>query len=357
MINAIIGKDEKTMKKIRFLALTLCLALVVCMAGSSFAFAGAEASLKAPSSVKAISSGTTTVKVSWSKVSGAEKYQVYRYYSSSKSWKIVRTTANATVSFTGLTKNTTYKFKVRAVSGDSKSDYSNVVSAKTGVVTKISLDRKTKPLYGTASFTLKATVTAKAPSKTVTWTSSDKSIATVSSSGRVTAKGKGTVKITAKAHNGATASCLVTVGTKFDQTYQKEMLRLVNNLRAEKGLKPLQYAYSIQAASDLRAQEAWANKDMGHMRYTKKGTEGDFDSVYTDLGLKLSYRGTAENLAWRTDSYSDAKAAAQVYFNQWKNSKYHLANMLHKNAKSMAVSYHYQSGRTFAAASAQLFLM
>ena len=30
-------------KKIRFLALTLCLALVVSMAGSSFAFAGAEA--------------------------------------------------------------------------------------------------------------------------------------------------------------------------------------------------------------------------------------------------------------------------------------------------------------------------
>ena len=66
------------------------------------------------------------------------------------------------------------------------------------------------------------------------------------------------------------ASCLVTVGTEFDQTYQKEMLRLVNNLRKEKGLKPLQYAYSIQAASDLRAQEAWANKDMGHMRYTNK---------------------------------------------------------------------------------------
>ena len=36
MINAIIGKDEKTMKKIRFLALTLCLALVVSMSGSSF---------------------------------------------------------------------------------------------------------------------------------------------------------------------------------------------------------------------------------------------------------------------------------------------------------------------------------
>lgn len=346
------------MKKIRFLVLMLSMALVVCMAGSSLAFAGAEASLKAPTSVKALSSGTSTVKISWGKVSGAEKYQVYRYYNSSESWKRVRTTTGVSASFTGLAKSTTYKFKVCAVSGDTKSAYSSEVSAKTGVVTKISLDRKTKPLYGTgASFTLKATVTAKAPSKDVRWTSSDKNIATVSTSGKVTAKGKGTVKITAKAHNGATASCLVTVGTKFDQTYQKELLRLVNNLRKENGLKPLKYAYSIQAAADLRAQEAWANKDLAHMRYTKKGTKGDFDSVYTDLGLKLSYRGTAENLAWRTNSHSDAKTAAQVYFNQWKDSKAHLANMLHKDAKSMAVSYYYSAGRTFAAASAQLFLM
>ena len=346
------------MKKVRFLVLALCAALVVCMTGSIMAFAGAEASLKAPSSVKALSSGTTAVKVSWSKVSGAEKYQVYRYYSSSKSWKRVRTTENASASFTGLAKSTTYKFKVRAVSGDKKSDYSATVSSKTGVVTKISLDRKTKPLYGEgAAFTLKATVTAKAPSKTVRWTSSNKQIATVSDTGKVTAKGKGTVKITAKAHNGAVATCLVTVGTEFDQAYQKEILRLVNQLRAEKGRKPLSYAYNIQSAADLRAQEAWTNKDMGHMRYTKSGVKKDFDSVYTDLGLKLSYRGTAENLAWRSDYHGDAKAAAQVYFNQWKNSKFHLENMLRKEAKSMAVSYYYQSGRTFAATSAQLFLL
>ena len=93
------------------------------------------------------------------------------------------------------------------------------------------------------------------------------------------------------------------------------------------------------------------------MRYTKSGAKKDFDSVYTDLGLKLSYRGTAENLAWRSDYHDDAKAAAKVYFNQWKNSKFHLENMIRKEAKSMAVSYYYQSGRTFAATSAQLFLL
>ncbi len=357
---------KKKMRKYKLLILTLCILLTVSMTAGQLVFAAEDGSgptvsqqaqLKAPTSVKALSSGQTSIKVSWKKVSGAEKYQVYRYYSKSDSWKKVRTTTKTETTFTGLSKNTTYRYKVRAVRGESVSAFCREVSAKTGVVTKISLSRKIKSLYGSDTFTLEATVTAKAPSKEVRWSSADKSIATVSASGKVTAKGKGIVKITAKAHNGATASCLVTVGTEFDKKYQQEILRLVNKLRAENGLKPVKYAYNIQAATDVRAQEAWAYKSMGHHRYTKNGTTADFDSVYTDLGLKLSYGGTGENLAWRTDSYSDPVQAAQVYFNQWKNSAPHRANILHKNAKSMAVTYMYQRGQEFPGVSAQLFLM
>jgi uncharacterized protein YjdB len=60
--------------------------------------------------------------------------------------------------------------------------------------------------------TLHATVNPNnAADKTVTWSSSDTAVATVSSSGKVTAIAAGTATITARTVNGLTATCVVTV--------------------------------------------------------------------------------------------------------------------------------------------------
>lgn len=354
------------MKKLKTLILTLCVVFTVNMTAAQAVFAAEsdtgvnmyqQSEIRVPSSVKAVSSGANSIKLSWKKVSGADKYQIYSCDTKSNTWKRVRTTAKTETTFTGLSKNTTYQYKVRVVDAGKTSEFSSEVSSKTGVVTKISLNRSSKCIYGSETFTLKATVTAKAPSKTVRWTSADESIAEVSTSGKVTAKGKGTVKITAEAHNGAVASCMVTVGTEFDKAFQQEMLRLVNELRKQKGLPSIKYAYEIQAATDTRAYEAWAYKKLGHMRYNKYGKEVPFNSVYEDLGLKISYSGTGENLAWRSNSFADPVAAARAYFEQWKNSPSHRENILRKGIKSMAVSYIYRHGPEYAGASAQLFLM
>lgn len=64
------------------------------------------------------------------------------------------------------------------------------------------------------SFALKAVV--KGASNKVTWTTSDKTIATVSSTGKVTGKKAGTVTITATA-NGVSAKCKITVNKTKDE--------------------------------------------------------------------------------------------------------------------------------------------
>ena len=59
---------------------------------------------------------------------------------------------------------------------------------------------------------LEATITPEdATTKTITWTSSNTDVATVSSEGIVTAKGGGTTVITATTNNGKTAKCTITV--------------------------------------------------------------------------------------------------------------------------------------------------
>lgn len=79
-------------------------------------------------------------------------------------------------------------------------------------VSSITLSDTNEVLY--LGFTHFLTATVKpdnANDKSLTWSSSDTSVVTVSSSGSVTAKGLGTATVTARATNGVSASCVFTV--------------------------------------------------------------------------------------------------------------------------------------------------
>lgn len=88
-------------------------------------------------------------------------------------------------------------------------------------VTKIKLNKYSAKVLVGNSVKLKATVKPKnATIKSVTWSSDDKGVATVSSSGRVIAVGEGLVKIKAKAKDGSgkTATCIVRVTEPIEAT-------------------------------------------------------------------------------------------------------------------------------------------
>jgi len=80
---------------------------------------------------------------------------------------------------------------------------------------KVTLNRTTMTIIAGKYFTLKATVTpSNANDKTITWTSSDETIAAVSSTGVVMGINKGTATITVKTMNGKIAKCVVKVLSK-----------------------------------------------------------------------------------------------------------------------------------------------
>lgn len=79
-------------------------------------------------------------------------------------------------------------------------------------VTKVTLNKTSAAMKTGEKLQLSATVLPQtAADKTVTWESSDKSVAEVDSKGVVSAISKGSAKITAKAKNGVSASCIITV--------------------------------------------------------------------------------------------------------------------------------------------------
>ena len=80
-------------------------------------------------------------------------------------------------------------------------------------ITEVTLDKADLDLIKGDSATLTATIapTNTTQDKTITWSSSDPAVATVDSTGKVTAVEGGSAVITAKASNGKTAACDVSV--------------------------------------------------------------------------------------------------------------------------------------------------
>ncbi len=86
-------------------------------------------------------------------------------------------------------------------------------------VSKITLNKSSASMKVGDKLSLVSTISpSNASNKNVTWTSSNNSIATVSSVGVVTAKAAGTVTITVKTNNGKTATCKITITKKSGST-------------------------------------------------------------------------------------------------------------------------------------------
>lgn len=198
---------------------------------SGFNSNGESFKLLTTPNVKA-SANDKSVKLSWNKVNGAEKYRVY--YKSRKGWTRIVDTTSTSYTDSKVSADKTYTYTVRCInssankftSGYDSKGVTVTTSVKPSVKpakTTIKLDKTKVTLGAGEPCTLKATVN---PSQKVTWTSSNPKLVKVDSNGKLTVtkdifnyfEVEQTVKITAKAGN-ATATCTVT--TNYERVYHK----------------------------------------------------------------------------------------------------------------------------------------
>ena len=166
-----------------------------------------------------------SVKISWNKSNGAEKYRVY--YKGRKGWtRMVDTTSTSYID-KDVSSGKTYIYTVRCINSSATkftSGYdSKGVTVTTTVKPSVKLDRTNLTLTKGKTYTLKTTVTGT--NKAVSWSSSNSSIASVDKNGKVTAKTKGTATITAKV-DGASASCKVTVNEPAKTTIKLDKTKV-----------------------------------------------------------------------------------------------------------------------------------
>lgn len=98
----------------------------------------------APSNITVKSYDTTSVKLSWSKVTGATSYRVYVYDSSKKTYVKKGTTTSTSYTLKSLKKNTTYKIKVKTFYGSTAGLASSAKSISTTPTTPSSFKASSK---------------------------------------------------------------------------------------------------------------------------------------------------------------------------------------------------------------------
>lgn len=108
--------------------------------------------------------------------------------------------------------------------------------------------------------------------------------------------------------------------------FEAEVVRLVNNIRAENGLKPLTQDWQLSRVARYKSQDM---KDLGYFSHTSP-TYGSPFTMMTSFGI--SYRTAGENIA-------KGYASPEAVVNAWMNSKGHRANILNSSYTHIGVGY------------------
>ena len=123
--------------------------------------------------------------------------------------------------------------------------------------------------------------------------------------------------------------------------YEAEVLRLVNEQRANYGLSALSYSTQLEAVAYAHSKDMAQNNYFSH---TNLSGQSPFDRM---KAAGISYRSAAENIA-------AGQKTPQEVVNAWMNSSGHRANILNSSVTKMGVGIY--SGGSYGVYWTQLFI-
>ncbi len=109
-------------------------------------------------------------------------------------------------------------------------------------------------------------------------------------------------------------------------SYEKEVVRLVNEIRIQKGLKELTYNWELSRVARHKSQDMKDNKYFSHT----SPVYGTPFQMMKNFGI--TYRSAGENIA-------RGQASPQAVVNAWMNSSGHRANILSTSFTQIGVGY------------------
>lgn len=187
--------------------------------------------------------------------------QLYTFSSSNK--KVVSVTAAGKLT---AKKKGTAKITVTTWNGLTASCTVSVVK-----VPKLTIKPTKASLYPGGMVQLTHSFPAYLPEEGITWESSSPKLAAVNAYGLVFAKGVGTVTITAKAYNGQTAKCKITISKDtthptVDENSDPESIRFVQKMLSALGhlsKSNINGIYDANTRTAVKSFQKWINQTMG----------------------------------------------------------------------------------------------
>ena len=136
------------------------------------------------------------------------------------------------------------------------------------------------------------------------------------------------IEVTYQAKNGVVKrymSVSVAAPVNTVEGVRKEMLKLVNELRASVGVQPVQYDESLNKASDVRVNELMTK--FSHVRPNGEGSSTALKQFVSEDEYYENYIGMGENIQ-SNSMFGDDYTVARRLFESWKNSPGHYQNMI-----------------------------
>ena len=108
--------------------------------------------------------------------------------------------------------------------------------------------------------------------------------------------------------------------------YEKEVVRLVNEIRDRNGLKELTYDWELSRVARYKSQDM---KDNGYFSHTSPVYGTPFQMIKS---FGITYRSAGENIA-------RGQKSPEAVVNAWMNSSGHRANILNASFTRIGVGY------------------
>ena len=109
-------------------------------------------------------------------------------------------------------------------------------------------------------------------------------------------------------------------------SYEKEVVRLVNEIRAQRGLQELTYNWELSRVARYKSQDM---KDNRYFSHTSPVYGTPFQMMKS---FGITYRSAGENIA-------RGQRSPQEVVNAWMNSEGHRANILNTSFTQIGVGY------------------
>ena len=109
-------------------------------------------------------------------------------------------------------------------------------------------------------------------------------------------------------------------------SYEKEVIRLINEIRVQNGLKELTYNWELSRVARYKSQDM---KDNRYFSHTSPVYGSPFQMI---RNFGITYRSAGENIA-------KGQTSPQAVVNAWMNSSGHRANILNASFTQIGVGY------------------